>query len=65
MEIPCSSESPTLNQKVFVVGNTGSQGFSFYTGYLSDLYNINGMMPQGTYIINLNITGGCLAVCLC
>lgn len=58
MEIPFSSESPTLNQKVFVVGNTESQGFSFHTGYLSDLYNIDGMMPQGTYIINLNITGG-------
>ena len=58
MEIPFSSESPKLNQKVFVVGNTEAQGFSFHTGYLSDLYNIDGMMPQGTYIINLNITGG-------
>ncbi|WP_395476596.1 S1C family serine protease [Rickettsia endosymbiont of Pantilius tunicatus] len=58
MEIPFSSESPKLNQKVFVVGNTEAQGFSFHTGYLSDLYNIDGMMPQGTYIINLNVTGG-------
>ncbi|HJD65612.1 S1C family serine protease [Rickettsia bellii] len=58
MEIPFSNESPTLNQKVFVVGNTEAQGFSFHTGYLSDLYNIDGMMPQGTYIINLNVTGG-------
>lgn len=57
-QISFANESPKLNQKVFVVGNTEAQGFSFHTGYLSDLYNIDGMMPQGTYIINLNITGG-------
>lgn len=58
VEISFSSELPKLNQKVFVVGNTEAQGFSFHTGYLSDLYNIEGMMPQCTYVINLNSTGG-------
>ncbi|MGX6959728.1 MAG: S1C family serine protease [Rickettsia endosymbiont of Pentastiridius leporinus] len=57
-QISFSNESPKLNQKVFVVGNTEAQGFSFHTGHLSDLYNIDGMMPQCTYIINLNIAGG-------
>ena len=57
-EISFSNELPKLNQKVFVVGNTEAQGFSFHTGYLSDLYNIEGMMPQCTYVINLNSTGG-------
>lgn len=57
-QISFSNEPPKLNQKVFVVGNTEAQGFSFHTGYLSDLYNIDGMMPQCTYIINLNIAGG-------
>ncbi|HJD55884.1 MAG TPA: S1C family serine protease [Rickettsia endosymbiont of Pyrocoelia pectoralis] len=57
-QISFSNEPPKLNQKVFVVGNTEAQGFSFHTGHLSDLYNIDGMMPQCTYIINLNIAGG-------
>ncbi|WP_041405091.1 MULTISPECIES: S1C family serine protease [spotted fever group] len=57
-QISFASELPKLNQKVFVVGNTEAQGFSFHTGYLSDLYNIAGLMPQCTYVINLNTTGG-------
>ncbi|WP_041808831.1 S1C family serine protease [Rickettsia canadensis] len=57
-QISFASELPKLNQKVFVVGNTEAQGFSFHTGYLSDLYNIAGMMPQCTYVISLNTTGG-------
>ncbi|MEY4464352.1 MAG: hypothetical protein RLZZ81_1323 [Pseudomonadota bacterium] len=57
-QISFSTEIPKLNQKVFVVGNTEGQGFSFHNGHLSDLYNIDGSMPQATYNINLNITGG-------
>ncbi|KJV98493.1 peptidase S7, Flavivirus NS3 serine protease family protein [Rickettsia amblyommatis str. Darkwater] len=57
-QISFASELPKLNQKVFVVGNTEAKGFSFHTGYLSDLYNIEGLMPQCTYVINLNTTGG-------
>ncbi|WP_341792767.1 MULTISPECIES: S1C family serine protease [unclassified Rickettsia] len=57
-QIVFSGEVPKLNQSVFVVGNTEAQGFSFHSGYLSDLYSIDGEMPQGSYIINLNITGG-------
>ncbi|WP_085065623.1 S1C family serine protease [Rickettsia peacockii] len=57
-QISFASEFPKLNQKVFVVGNTEAKGFSFHTGYLSDLYNIEGLMPQCTYVINLNTTGG-------
>ncbi|AAU03661.1 S1C family serine protease [Rickettsia typhi] len=58
MQIAFTSELPKLNQKVFVVGNTEAKGFSFHTGYLSDLYHIEGLMPQCTYVINLNTTGG-------
>lgn len=57
-QIVFSKEIPKLNQSVSVVGNTEAQGFSFHSGYLSDLYSIDGGMPQGSYIINLNITGG-------
>jgi len=53
-----TSESPKLGTDVFIVGNTEGQGFSFHSGYLSDLYDINGEMPQGSYVINMNSAGG-------
>jgi S1-C subfamily serine protease len=53
-----TNEIPTLGSDVFIVGNTEGQGFSFHNGYLSDLYEINGEMPQGSYVINTNSTGG-------
>jgi S1-C subfamily serine protease len=53
-----SNEIPKLGSNVFIVGNTEGQGFSFHDGYLSDLYEINGEMPQGSYVINMNSTGG-------
>lgn len=53
-----TNEIPTLGSDVFIVGNTEGQGFSFHNGYLSDLYEINGEMPQGSYVINMNSTGG-------
>jgi len=64
-EIPTSSEeiifsasTAKLNQSVLVVGNTEAQDFSFHTGYISSLYEINGEMPQCSYVINLNTAGG-------
>ena len=53
-----TNEIPKLGSDVFIVGNTEGQGFSFHNGYLSDLYEINGEMPQGSYVINMNSTGG-------
>ncbi len=53
-----TEEMPKLGSDVFIVGNTEGQGFSFHSGYLSDLYEINGDMPQGSYVINMNSTGG-------
>lgn len=53
-----TNEIPTLGSDVFIVGNTEGQGFSFHNGHLSDLYEINGEMPQGSYVINMNSTGG-------
>ena len=53
-----TDEQPKLGADVFIVGNTEGQGFSFHNGYLSDLYEINGDMPQGSYVINMNSTGG-------
>ncbi|MEY3197150.1 MAG: hypothetical protein RLZZ59_518, partial [Pseudomonadota bacterium] len=64
-EIEFSSEAPKQNQPVFIVGNTENQNFSFHTGYLSNLYDINGDMPQQTYVVNLNITGGSSGSPLC
>ena len=56
LEIPFAKEPPKLGQDVFIVGNNEAQDFSFHTGYLSNLYDINGEMPQHTYIVNLNVT---------
>ena len=53
-----TNEIPKLGSDVFIVGNTEGQGFSFHSGYLSDLYEISGEMPQGSYVINMNSTGG-------
>jgi S1-C subfamily serine protease len=57
-DIPFAKEPPKLGQDVFIVGNNEAQDFSFHSGYLSNLYDINGEMPQHTYIVNLNVTGG-------
>ncbi|MFK7968417.1 MAG: trypsin-like peptidase domain-containing protein [Rickettsiaceae bacterium] len=57
-KIEFSSTKPTLGDEVFIVGNTEDQGFSFHNGYLSDLFDISGQMPQGSYVINMNTTGG-------
>ncbi len=53
-----TDDAPKLGAKVFIVGNTEGQGFSFHDGYLSDLFEISGEMPQGSYVINMNSTGG-------
>lgn len=51
-------DAPKLNDEVLVIGNTEAQGFSFHTGNISTLYEINGEMPQCSYVINLNSAGG-------
>lgn len=56
--ISFTNEMPKLGTDVFIVGNTEGLGFSFHSGYLSDLYDINGDMPQGSYVINMNSAGG-------
>ena len=53
-----TDNKPKLGSKIFIVGNTEGQGFSFHDGYLSDLFEISGEMPQGSYVINMNTTGG-------
>ena len=53
-----TNEMPKLGSDIFIVGNTEGQGFSFHSGYLSDLYEISGDLPQGSYIINMNTAGG-------
>lgn len=53
-----SEELPKVNSEVYIVSNNENVGFSFHTGHLADLFDINGDMPQGTYIINLNSAGG-------
>lgn len=56
--IEISDEPAKQNQPVFIVGNNEGQDFSFHSGYISNLYSISGDMPQHSYIINLNVTGG-------
>lgn len=57
-EIKFTDEPAKLGQDVFIVGNNEAQDFSFHSGYLSNLYDIGGSMPQHTYIVNLNTAGG-------
>ena len=57
-EVSFSKEAPKLNQTVFIVGNNEGQSFSVHHGFLASLYDINGEMPQGSYIVNLNVVGG-------
>ncbi len=57
-EIAFSKDPPKLNDGVFIIGNNEAQDFSFHSGYLSNLYEINGEMPQHTYVVNLNVAGG-------
>ena len=57
-EVKFTDEEPRQNQNVFIIGNNEAQDFSFHTGYLSNLYDINGSMPQQTYVVNLNTRGG-------
>ncbi len=57
-EVVFSKEEAKQNQNVFIIGNNEAQDFSFHTGYLSNLYDINGSMPQQTYVVNLNARGG-------
>ncbi|MCP5369938.1 MAG: serine protease [Rickettsiaceae bacterium] len=56
--VALTEEEPELRSRVFIIGNTEGQGFSFHEGYLADLYEISGDMPQGSYIINVNSAGG-------
>ena len=57
-EVKFSDDLPKLNDDVFIVGNNEAQDFSFHNGIISNLYEINGQMPQQTYVVNLNSAGG-------
>ena len=57
-EIKFSTVPPEQYQPVFMVGNNEAQEFSLQTGYLSNLYSIEGTMPQHSYIINFNGAAG-------
>lgn len=57
-EILFNSDEPSLNQAVFIIGNNAGQEFSVHNGILSNLYDINGEMPQHSYVISLNAAGG-------
>lgn len=57
-QIKFSKEPAVTGQEVFVIGSPEGQEFSFHSGYVSTLYEINGMMPQSSYVVNLNSAGG-------
>lgn len=56
--IEFTNQKPKLGDDVFIIGNNEGIGFSFHSGHLSDLYEIQGEMPQGCYNISLNSAGG-------
>lgn len=57
-EIAFSKKPVQLNQDIFLVGNNEGQGFAVHRGSIANLYEINGEMPQSSYVINLNVVGG-------
>ena len=57
-QIAFSKDQAQTGQEVFVIGSPEGQEFSFHSGYVSTLYEINGMMPQSSYVVNLNSAGG-------
>ncbi len=57
-EITFVANKAAQNQRVFIIGNNEGQDFSFHEGYLSNLFSIEGDMPQHTYVVNLNAQGG-------
>lgn len=57
-QITFSKDQAQTGQEVFVIGSPEGQEFSFHSGYVSTLYEINGMMPQCSYVVNLNSAGG-------
>lgn len=57
-EIAFSNEEPKINQSVFIIGNNEGKEFSVHHGTISSIYDINGDMPQHSYIVNLNTYGG-------
>lgn len=57
-EIQFSDEDPKVNQSIFIVGNNEGKEFSIHYGTISSLYEVNGDMPQHSYIINVNTFGG-------
>jgi len=57
-QIKFTDKKPIIGDNVFIVGNNEDLGFSFHEGYISDLYLITGIMPQQSYVVNLNAQGG-------
>jgi S1-C subfamily serine protease len=53
-----SNDPAYENQSVFIVGNNEARDFSVHNGNLSNIYDINGQLPQRSYIVNLNSVGG-------
>lgn len=60
-----TKEVTKLESDVFIIGNTEEQDFSFHINYLSDLYEINGDIFEGSYVINMNFTDGASGSPLC
>lgn len=56
---PLSTEIAKIGSKVLVISNSEGIGFSFHQGHISDSYSISGILPMGSYQINLNTKAGC------
>jgi S1-C subfamily serine protease len=63
--IPISTETAKVGGDVIVISNSENIGFSLHRGHIADSYQIDGLMPQGSYNININIKGGCSGSATC
>lgn len=57
-QIKLNSAFPKENEKIFIVGNNEGQRFSIHEGNIASMYRIVGRLPQHTFNMSLNTTGG-------
>jgi S1-C subfamily serine protease len=57
-EIKFSSNSSQFLERVFIISNSEGQSFSTYGGFVSNVFGVDGILPQEVYVVSMNIAGG-------
>ncbi len=57
-EIKFSQSRAYVNQKIYLIGFNEGKDYSIHEGHISNLYSIDGVLPQHSYILSMNSAGG-------